>query len=162
MSDWVNHSHLKDVNNASFSFQWCFLAITPTRKWKTTRHIMHAANCHVFFHGSESNERTKFSELGPRRYVNDVSFRFQWVFFQFRSPGNWRLRATLCRLWFLVVFSHGSIDQINRRRMISGRTFTKCLKKKNTDNDKYELKKAKLNKRNEEVGDRSTSMISNN
>lgn len=112
----------------SFSFQWCFFffAITPTRKWKTTRHIMHAANCRVFFYGSESNERTKFSELGPRRYVNDVSFRFQWVFFQLGLRGNGRLQATLCRLWFLVVFSHGSIDQINRGRMISGRTFTKC------------------------------------
>ena len=40
--------------------------------------------------------------------------------------------------------------------------FYQMFKKKNTDNDKYELKKAKLNKRNEEVGDRSTSMISNN
>ena len=91
MSDWVNHSHLKDVNNASFGFQWCFFfAITPTRKWKTTRHIMHAANCRVFFHGSESNERTKFSELGPRRYVNDVSFRFQWVFFSIRLTRKWK------------------------------------------------------------------------
>ena len=78
-----------------------------------------------FFHGSESNERTKFSELGPRRYVNDFSFRFQWVFFQLGLRGNGRLQATLCSLWFLVVFSHGSIDQINRGRMISGRTFTK-------------------------------------
>ena len=137
MSDWVNHSHLKDVNNASFGFQWCFFfAITPTRKWKTTRHIMHAANCRVFFHGSESNERTKFSELGPRRYVNDVSFRFHWVFFQLGLRGNGTLQATLCRLWFLVVFSHGSIDQINRRRM----------------------KQAKLNKRNEEVTSRISSL----
>lgn len=111
----------------SFSFQWCFFFCNYAYK-EMEDHAPHYACCELscfFFHGSESNERTKFSELGPRRYVNDVSFRFQWVFFQLGLRGNGRLQATLCRLWFLVVFSHGSIDQINRRRMISGRTFTK-------------------------------------
>lgn len=112
----------------SFSFQWCFFFFLQLRLQGNGR--PRATLCMLrivvfFFHGSESNERTKFSELGPRRYVNDVSFRFQWVFFQLGLRGNGRLQATLCSLWFLVVFSHGSIDQINRGRMISGRTFTK-------------------------------------
>ena len=111
MSDWVNHSHLKDVNNASFGFQWCFfLQVRPQGNGRPRATLCMLRIVVFFFHGSESNERTKFSELGPRRYVNDVSFRFQWVFFQLGLRGNGRLQATLCRLWFLVVFSHGSID----------------------------------------------------
>lgn len=39
-----------------------------------------------------------------------------------------------------------------------GELLLNVKKKKNTDNDKYELKKAKLNKRNEEITSRISSL----
>lgn len=112
----------------SFSFQWCFFFCNYAYK-EMEDHAPHYACCELscFFF-------TEVSQMKERNLVNSVHddmlmtfpLDFGEFFFQLGLRGNGRLQATLCRLWFLVVFSHGSIDQINRRRMISGRTFTKC------------------------------------
>lgn len=76
----------------SFSFQWCFfflqLRLQGNGRPRATLCMLRIVV--FFFHGSKSNERTKFSELGPRRYVNDFSFRFQWVFFSIRLTRKWK------------------------------------------------------------------------
>ena len=65
MSDWVNHSHLKDVNNASFGFQWCFFLQLRLQGNGRPRATLCMLRIVVFFF-------TEVSQMKERNLVNSV------------------------------------------------------------------------------------------